>query len=121
MSFLARLKNAIPTTYRAKWLYQQGMVRARLHSQQAAIDDYTAVVDMPDSPASVRAMALYNWALVYSAMGRQPDAIGDLNRVLGMPQAAERVKTEARRRLVRMTRTSGRNAAPRDTDSAAGS
>lgn len=83
-------------------------MRAKLHKNQSAIADYTAVVDMRAAPADIRAMALYNRALVYHAMAYGSEAIDDLNDVLEMADVAENIKTEARRKLVRMQRTSNR-------------
>lgn len=93
---------------RAQWLYRRGMVRAKLHRSQSAIDDYTAVIEMDDAPASTRSMALYNRALVQYAIGDETGAIDDLNAVLQMGAAGANIKTEARRKLVRMQRASER-------------
>lgn len=95
--------------YRAMWLYRRGMMRARLHKNQAAIADYSAVIDMESASADVRAMALYNRALVYYATAHEADAIDDLHQILEMADVAENVKTESRRKLVRMQRTAKRN------------
>jgi hypothetical protein len=86
------------------------MYRAKLHKHTAAIDDYTSVIDLKGAPGDVRAMALYNRALVYYAKGNESDAMSDLNQVMGMAAAGERVRTEARRQLVRMKRTRERDA-----------
>jgi hypothetical protein len=84
------------------------MMRAKLHKWWAALDDYTVVIDMAETPSNVRAMALYNRALVYRALDNESDAVDDLNRVLRMAGVAERIKAEARRKLVRMERASDR-------------
>lgn len=81
---------------------------ARLQKHEAAITDYTAVIDMAGVRADVRAMALYNRALVRHTMAREADAIDDLRCVLEMGDVADNIKTEARRKLVRMERTSNR-------------
>jgi len=78
---------------------------AKLHKNQAAIADYTAVLDIPGVTAGLRAMVLYNRALVHHANAHESKAIDDLNRVLEMADAGGRVKMEARRKLVRMERT----------------
>lgn len=83
-------------------------MRAKLHKNQGAIADYTVVIDMADSPKDLRAMALYNRALVYHAIANESAATVDLKRVLNMHEAAEFVKTEARRKLVRMERAEQR-------------
>ena len=110
MNVFARLKSALSRDFRAKWIYRRGMRRAKLGRHQAAIDDYKVVIDMVDAPGDVRAMALYNRALVYHASGSESDAIDDLNQVMGLAEAPERVKTEARRQLVRLKRTHDREA-----------
>lgn len=63
---------------------------------------------MPNVSGDIRAMALYNRALVYHAASRDACAINDLKQVLAMTDAANEVKTEARRKLVRMERSSSR-------------
>jgi hypothetical protein len=109
MNFFVWLQSRISPTFRAKWLHKQGMIQAKLHKHQAAMDAYTTVIEMADAPNDVRAMALYNRALVRHALtGKSADAIKDLNDVLKMTGATEQVKTEARRKLVRMDRESDR-------------
>ena len=108
MKIFAWLKSLLSSQYRAIWLYRRGMLRAKLHKNQAAIADYTTVIDMAGVRADIRAMALYNRALVYHATGSESDAIDDLNKVLEMANVAENVKTEAQRKLVRMERSARR-------------
>lgn len=110
MSIFARLLSSFSTTYRAKWLYQRGMSSAKSHQHEAAIDDYTAVINMAKAPPPVRAMALYNRALVYRAQRKDAEAVDDLEQLLRMPAAGERVQTEARRQLLRMKRADDRGA-----------
>ncbi|TWT33881.1 Tetratricopeptide repeat protein [Posidoniimonas corsicana] len=93
---------------KAKWHYRRGMARAKLHQRALAIEDYRMVIQMDGVPPELVAMALYNRALVRLAMGEQDQAIGDLKGVLAMPGAAVRVKTEARRKLLRMDRATER-------------
>lgn len=83
-------------------------MNAKLSQYQAAIDDYTAVIDMTDVPSSLRAMSFYNRGLAYHATDRESEAIDDLNGVLHMCDAPNDVKTEARRKLLRMERASDR-------------
>ena len=85
-----------------------GVVRARLGNHTAATDDYTFVVDAEDVEDDLRAMALYNRALTFHAAGKEREATDDLNQLLALPGATSRVKTEARRRLVRMERNTTR-------------
>ena len=82
------------------------MARAKKHDHQGAIDDYTAIISLPDTSASMKAMALYNRALTYAAVADESQALADLSAVLSMPEAPVSVRTEARRKLVRMQRRS---------------
>lgn len=91
---------------KALLLYRRGMVRAKKHDHQGAIDDYTATIEMPNAPSDVKAMALYNRALIYSADENKPKAIEDLKMVMATAKAPADVKTEARRKLERMKRQS---------------
>ena len=102
------LKTLIFSKFRSAWLYRRGMARAKLHKNQLAIADYTAVIEMAEALASIRAMALYNRALVYYCTSSESKAVDDLNKVLEMTGATEKDKTEARRKLVRMGRTLNR-------------
>lgn len=106
MSIISWLKSRISSDQRATWLYRRGMKRAKSRKYEAALADYTAAIDMPDVSGDIRAMALYNRALVYHTAGRDACATNDLNQVLAMADAASDVKTEARRKLVRMERAS---------------
>ena len=83
-------------------LYKRGMERARKHDHQGAIDDYTASIGMPNTPADVKAMVLFNRGLARVAAGDHPKGIEDLNVVLRMDEAPADVKTMARQKLARM-------------------
>lgn len=85
------------------------MSRAKSQDLPGALEDYTEVIDTPDVPADLKAMALFNRALVHAAQSRNSSAIGDLEKLLAMPSATETVKTEARRKLVRMKRAAARD------------
>ena len=61
-------------------LYKRGMAKAEKHDHQGAIDDYTMVIGMPETPADVKAMALYNRALVHVATGDDRKGVDDLTR-----------------------------------------
>ncbi len=89
-------------------IYKRGMARAKKHDHQAAIDDYTMAIGMPQVPADVKAMALFNRAIVYAAADNVSKAAEDLQEVLGMPEAPTHVKTEATRKLARMQQRSDR-------------
>ena len=112
MGFLAWIADRIPSKQRAQWHYRRGLLHARLQKHQAASAEYSAAIEMENVPPELRAMALFNRALVSYAAGAELDAIRDLNEVLAMNDIAENVKTEARRKLVRMERTSERGESP---------
>jgi hypothetical protein len=96
---------------KALTLYKRGMARAKKHDRQGAIEDYTATIGMPNTPANVRAMALYNRALVLVATGDNQKGIDDLNAVLRMDESPVNVKTRARQKLTKMeARSRDRNA-----------
>ena len=99
------LKSLFFSKFCAKWIYRRGMLRAKLRKNQLAIVDYTTVIEMAEVPAGIRAMALYNRALVYHATSFELEAVSDLHKVLEMTGATGQVKTEARRKLVRLNRT----------------
>lgn len=83
-------------------------MRAKFGKRQAAIADYSTVIEMKNTPTDIRAMALYNRALVHNAAANPCEAIADLNQVLEMAGIAENIKTEAHRKLVRMARATKR-------------
>ncbi len=84
------------------------MIKAKLRDHASAIADYTSVIDMEDAPADIRAMALYNRSIVYTAIHSDSQAIYDLERLLEMEGATANVRNEARRKLVRIQRSSDR-------------
>jgi hypothetical protein len=108
MKFLNWLKGKLSHRNKAMWLYRRGMLKAKLRDHRAAIADYTTVIDMADATDSLRAMALYNRSLVHAAVNQMPQAMDDLRSLLELPGATGNVKTEARRKLLRMGRTSDR-------------
>jgi hypothetical protein len=105
MTLIGWLKGRLSHRDKALSLYKQGIAHAKLHDHEAAILDYTAVIDMADAPPDVRAMAIYNRSVVHTANHHDPLAISDLEMLLAMTGAAANVRTEARRKLVRMQRT----------------
>jgi hypothetical protein len=94
---------------RAFALYERAMAFAKKHDHDAALADYTAVIEMIKAPADIRAMALYNRSVVYSATHNDARAIRDLQHVLETPGAAANVRLEAKRKLVRIERASTRS------------
>lgn len=101
---LGWLKGLMSSRRRAEWLYRRGMRHAKLRDSELALADYTAVIEMEGATADMRAMALCNRALVHDAGADEEQAADDLNSVLEMPDASGKIKTEARRKLVRMER-----------------
>lgn len=96
------LKSRFSSRGKALSLYRRGMARAKKHDHQGAIDDYTATIDMPDTPSDVKAMALYNRALVHVAAGDDRKGVDDLDAVLAMAEALANVKTMARQKLAKL-------------------
>jgi hypothetical protein len=89
-------------------LYKRGMARARKHNHQGAIEDYTAVIDLPGVAADLSAMVRYNRALVYVAIGEERKGIDDLETVLAMSEPLTRIKTMASQKLARMESRAGK-------------
>ena len=106
MNVVSWIKGIFSTHGSAISLYRRGMAKAKKRDPMGAIEDYTASIDSQDVPADVKAMALYNRALVYAADGQTAKAIHDLNVVLEMRESLPTIKTEARRKLLRMKRSS---------------
>ena len=103
------LKSRFSSRGKALSLYRRGMARAKKNDHQGAIDDYTATIDMPDTPSDVKAMALYNRALVHVASGDDPKGVVDLDAVLAMDEALVNVKTMARQKLAKMGSRNGKS------------
>lgn len=108
MRFSYWLKSLFSSRGKALSLYRRGMARAKKQDHEGAIDDYTTTIGLPHTPPDVKAMALYNRALVYAAHEDHPKALDDLHLVLTMAATPEDIKTEARRKLERMKRQSGK-------------
>jgi hypothetical protein len=108
MTFFDWFKGNFSQRKRAMAIYRRGLARANEHDVKGALADYSAVIEMDDAPADIRAMALYNRSVVHGANHDDVQAIGDLEMLLEMPAASAAVKTEARRKLLRMQRSSER-------------
>lgn len=93
---------------RAMALYQRAMAFANRHEHEAALADYTAVIEATRAPADVRAMALYNRSVVHSAMHDDVQAVQDLRKLLEVPGATANVRLEAKRKLLRMEQAATR-------------
>lgn len=93
---------------RAMSLYQRAMTFANRHEHEAALADYTAVIEATRAPADVRAMALYNRSVVHSAMHDDVQAVQDLRKLLEVPGATANVRLEAKRKLLRMEQAATR-------------
>ena len=109
MKMFGWFKNRLSARYRAISLYRQGMKRAQGHDHRQAVVDYSLVIQMAEAPTDIIAMALYNRALVYDAMADEQHAIADLQAILTMSGTDENVRTEARRKLLRMQRSQQRS------------
>ena len=69
------------------------LTRAALYAKTGdrvkGIDDYTAVIDLPNSPAKHVAMALVNRAFTHYEAGETQRAIDDFTIVIGLPDVPE--------------------------------
>ncbi len=102
-------RSRISDRSKALLLYHRGMTRAKHQDHAGAFDDYTATISMHGVPPDIKAMALFNRALVLAADGDNLRALEDLKMVLSIPETADEVRTETRRKLVRMERKSSKN------------
>jgi tetratricopeptide (TPR) repeat protein len=109
MTLLNRVFGRWSHRQQALALYERAMAFAKNRDHDAALADYTAVIEMNSVPADIRAMALYNRSVVYSAIHDDAQAIRDLQQVLETPGAAANVRLEAKRKLVRIERASTRS------------
>jgi hypothetical protein len=82
--------------------YRRGIMRAKAHDHQGAIDDYTVAITNRGAPWDVRAMARYNRALVHAVIGDMQHCHADLNAVLAMVEAPTSVKLMTRQKLARL-------------------
>ncbi|HEU0068071.1 MAG TPA: hypothetical protein VFQ26_02265 [Nitrospiraceae bacterium] len=104
MNIIRNLIGFFTSRGKALTFYRRGMVKAKQDDRSGAIREYTLAIEMLAAPADVQAMALFNRALVHAADNGPLLAVADLNRILGMDHSPESIKTEARRKLVRMER-----------------
>ena len=95
------VKSLLTQRGKALWLYRRGMRSAREHDHQAAIDEYTAAIELDGVPVDVKAMALFNRGLVQMGAGNYGKSVEDLEKVAAMEDAPENVKTMARQKLVK--------------------
>jgi hypothetical protein len=96
-------------SYRQQMMrYRQGLDYASQKDHKAALEQYSAAIDLVGAPADIRAMALYNRAVIHSAMHDDAKAIHDLEELLASPGAAASVRLEAKRKLVRIERAASR-------------
>lgn len=102
MKLLHWFRGLFATRVTSLSLYKRGMIRARKHDHQGAIDDYTAAMGLPDLPPELKAMVLFNRGLVHVAAGDEAQGIKDLKIVLSMDEAPGDVKSMARQKLARM-------------------
>ena len=109
MNIFRWLTNCFSGRGKAMSLYKRGMAKAKKHDHQGAIEDYTTMISMPDTPADLMAMVLYNRALVHVAAGDDQKGAVDLDAVLAMNEALVNVKTMARQKLARMESRSSKS------------
>lgn len=109
MNIIRNLIGLFTSRGKALTFYRRGMVKAKEDDCSGAIHEYTLAIDMLAAPADVKAMALFNRALMYATNNSQLQAIADLKRILTMDDSLDGIKTEARRKLVRMERKAERD------------
>ena len=109
MGFFESLRGRGSGRSKALTLYRRGMVKAKKHDHEGAIDNYSAAIEMSDALPDVQAMALYNRALVYAAARDDVKAVDDLKEVLTMAESPPNVKTAADEKLKRINRRSNQS------------
>jgi hypothetical protein len=77
------------------------MAKAKQEDHQGAIEDYTVVLGIEETPTDVKAMVLYNRALVMIATGQHREGADDLDAILAMEDAPANVKTMARQKIAK--------------------
>lgn len=107
MALFSWLRGKLSHQYRAEWILDRAIRHARAGRTEAALKDYSAVIAIGSASPNTRAMALFNRGLLLNAAGDNASAVRDLNQILEMPGVREQVVTEARRKLMRMTRNTG--------------
>ncbi|RCS48222.1 hypothetical protein DTL42_13530 [Bremerella cremea] len=96
---------------KATSLYKRGMLKAKKHDHQGAIDDYSLALEVPGLSPEMMAMIRYNRGLVYVACGMAKKGADDLNEVIAMDGAALNVKSAAQRKLARIESRTSRHSA----------
>ena len=104
MRFFESLFGRGSSRNKAVALYKRGMSKAKKHDHDGAIEDYSAAIDMPDTPLDLKAMAQYNRSLVYAAAKDNAKAVGDLKAVLAMAELPTNVKAAAEEKLKKIER-----------------
>ncbi len=112
MGFLNSLTGRGYGRSKALTLYKRGMVKAKKHDHEGAIEDYSAAIDLSDAPRDVTAMALYNRALVHAAARDIAKAIDDLNVLLAKAEIPTNVKAAADEKLQRIERCASKSGSP---------
>jgi hypothetical protein len=108
MALIEWLRGKLSQRYRANWILGRAILHARAGRTDSALDSYSEVIKMEGASPNTRAMALFNRGLLRNARGENAGAVVDLEQILEMPGVREQVVTEARRKLMRMTRNSDR-------------
>jgi hypothetical protein len=100
------LKNYFSKRHRAISIYRAAMQDAHSDRHEEALDKYSSVIDMNETPADVRAMALFNRALLYSASHEYKKVSDDLAAAIGIVECPDNVKVAARQKIARMNHQS---------------
>lgn len=114
MALFKWLRCKMSSKYQAGLLLRQAIRQARAGNNEAALQGYCDVIDMPKVSRNTLAMALFNRALLVSASGNDDAAIQDLDRVIHMEGVSEKISTEARRKITRMSNTEARSKTSRE-------
>ena len=102
MGIVSGLKSIFTVRGKATSLYERGMRNAKQDRFEAAINDYSAALELSNVPNDIKAMALFNRGLAYAAVKDEAKAKVDLQAVMSMDGAPSSVTTAAREKLERM-------------------
>jgi hypothetical protein len=101
MNVLNWLKSLFTRRGRALSMYRQGMRLATEHNHRAAIEEYTAAIELTGVPADVKAMALFNRGLVHMASGDYHKNVDDSEAFMAMDEVPRNVKTMPHQKRVK--------------------
>ncbi len=87
-TLLAALRaSSLPPALKARALCNRGVAHGQRKDLEAAITDFTAVIEMLDTPADELALALYNRGFAHDQLGDREADIADYTAVIDMPDA----------------------------------